>query len=277
MSADENRTPLDAEEQALARRYRGLPDGEPPPALDARIRAQARSAAHAGRPKLRPWAWGLSTAAAAVLALAMLWQTGLPPTAEDSVYRTLPGAAPEAVEPLLHEQAGAAGEERPQRAAVAPAADADAGANVEAPPPPPPAAPAATFERAPPPAQSMPERGTAAPPAPANRKAFAPPAAGTTTAAEPVGAPRARSEAAPQTAAEAATDVARTASRTEPTGTDAADALRHDPDAWLRHIAQLLADGRRDEAVEQLHAFREAHPDHALPQSLQVLLDSEAR
>lgn len=255
MSADENRTPLDADEQALARRYRGLPGDEPPPALDARIRAQARSAALAGRPKLRPWAWGLSTAAAAVLALAMLWQTGLPPTTEDSAYRTVPGVPPKAVDPLLRDQADATGEDRARPRAIAPAAEVAAPAPAQAPP----SAQSSVPERVP-----SPERGAA------NRKALAPPATETTAVAE-------RTIAA-QPRLEAATDATEPASSTaELARAASADALHENPEAWLRHIVQLLADARRDEALEQLHAFRKTHPEHALPQPLQALLDSETR
>ena len=263
MSADENRTPLDAEEQALARRYRALPDGEPPPALDARIRAQARSAAQAGRPKLRPWAWGLSTAAAAVLALAMLWQTGLPPTTEDAAYRTLPGAAPKAVEPLLHEQAGTAREERAQQDATTPAAD------VAAPAPAPASAPPAAQSTAPAPA-TLPERGSA------NRKAFAPPAAETSAAARRSTAAEAQPEAPAAASAElqAPRPPAAATADAPPATTDG---LRGDPDAWLRHIAQRLADGHREEARRELRDFRAAWPGHALPPSLQALLDDDAR
>lgn len=67
--------PLDDEERALARALRGLPSAAPPPELDARILGASRRAIaitprlHAHR---RGWVWGLSSAAAAVLAVGVL-------------------------------------------------------------------------------------------------------------------------------------------------------------------------------------------------------------
>lgn len=59
-------SPLDAEEAALAARYASLPGGEPSPAVDARVLAQAHAAVRRRSPALR---WG--GAAAAVLALGV--------------------------------------------------------------------------------------------------------------------------------------------------------------------------------------------------------------
>ena len=67
--------PLDEEERALARALRGLPSALPPPELDARILGASRRAiAIAPKPHAhrRGWVWGLSTAAAAVLAVGVL-------------------------------------------------------------------------------------------------------------------------------------------------------------------------------------------------------------
>lgn len=67
--------PLDDEERELARALRGLPSSMPPPELDARILGASRRAI-AITPKPRGqhqrWVWGLSTAAAAVLAAGVL-------------------------------------------------------------------------------------------------------------------------------------------------------------------------------------------------------------
>jgi hypothetical protein len=67
--------PLDEEERALARALRGLPSAMPPPELDARILGASRRAiaiAPKARAHRRGWVWGLSTAAAAVLAAGVL-------------------------------------------------------------------------------------------------------------------------------------------------------------------------------------------------------------
>ena len=67
--------PLDEEERALARALRGLPSAMPPPELDARILGASRRAiatAPKTRADRRGWVWGLSTAAAAVLAAGVL-------------------------------------------------------------------------------------------------------------------------------------------------------------------------------------------------------------
>lgn len=74
--------PLDAQEREFARILRALPAGgaEPPPALDAAVLRAANNAAAASR---RPGAkllasagalWGIGSAAAAVLALGVVWQ-----------------------------------------------------------------------------------------------------------------------------------------------------------------------------------------------------------
>lgn len=67
--------PLDDDERQLARALGGLPSSMPPPELDARILGASRRAiAIAPKPRThgRGWVWGLSTAAAAVLAVGVL-------------------------------------------------------------------------------------------------------------------------------------------------------------------------------------------------------------
>ena len=69
---------LSSEEQRVAALYRSLPAGEPSPALDARIRAQARAAVKPARRKRPTWLWGAGVAASALLAVGMFWRMGLP-------------------------------------------------------------------------------------------------------------------------------------------------------------------------------------------------------
>ncbi len=45
------------------------------------------------------------------------------------------------------------------------------------------------------------------------------------------------------------------------------------PDDWLAHIHQLLRQGRRQQAVESLRLFHNAHPQHPLSAELQTLLE----
>ena len=49
--------------------------------------------------------------------------------------------------------------------------------------------------------------------------------------------------------------------------------MQLDADTWLAHIEQLLHQGRRQQAIESLRLFRNAHPHHALPGELRALLD----
>jgi hypothetical protein len=49
--------------------------------------------------------------------------------------------------------------------------------------------------------------------------------------------------------------------------------MQLDADTWLEHIEQLLHQGRRQQAIESLRLFRNAHPRHALPDELRALLD----
>jgi hypothetical protein len=49
--------------------------------------------------------------------------------------------------------------------------------------------------------------------------------------------------------------------------------MQLDPETWLAHIEQLLRQGRRQQAIESLRLFRNAHPRHVLPHELRALLD----
>lgn len=80
MNSHDRQTELDTEvlspeEQRIAALYRSLPAGQPSPALDARIRAQAHGVV---RPRRPVWLWGAGVAASAVLALGLFWRMGLP-------------------------------------------------------------------------------------------------------------------------------------------------------------------------------------------------------
>lgn len=114
---------LDAEEQRLARLLRTLPGGAPPPALDAKILAAARDTTAPRR--RRPALWGLGTAAAAVLAVGVIWRLQHQPE-PPVVLPESPMAFPEpGADRTAAAAEDAAGAERKQRVQ---AEQADAGA-----------------------------------------------------------------------------------------------------------------------------------------------------
>lgn len=94
------REPFDAEEARLKRTYDALPHGEPSAALDARILAHARAAAHKSPKRRRPWflGAGFGTAAAAVFAAGIAWQLGV--FKGERNLSTAPAEAPAAQEEL---------------------------------------------------------------------------------------------------------------------------------------------------------------------------------
>jgi hypothetical protein len=49
---------------------------------------------------------------------------------------------------------------------------------------------------------------------------------------------------------------------------------RLEPAAWISVMRQLLRDGRREEARENLDLFRRKYPDYKLPADLKALIDS---
>jgi hypothetical protein len=51
----------------------------------------------------------------------------------------------------------------------------------------------------------------------------------------------------------------------------AAEPMR-DPGQWIEDIEELLAQGRRAEAIDSLEEFRLEYPDYDLPSDLQLLL-----
>jgi len=276
MTANESHHPLDPEEQALARRWSTLPDGEPPAALDARIRAQAHAAARASRPKVRPWAWGLSTAAAAVLAVGLLWQTGMPPTSEEVMYRTVPGPAPEPVGVLLHEEAAAVATDAATEAAIA---ESDVAMQRAAPEQA--APPAASPERSTSPAALRVDGDVAPEPAQRRIEAQPMPAPSNDAAAAKVRARQALPEPAndfaprlqplpPPPPPPAAAAVPESGSA-PPAKAIAADETAEE---WLARIEALLDAGEEAQALDELQAFVAAHPRERLPRRLRALLDA---
>jgi hypothetical protein len=118
--------PLDEEERTLARALRELPSAMPPPELDARILGASRRAiAIAPKPRAhrRGWVWGLSTAAAAVLAAGIMLKMHL--QGRDQPIAS-PSEAPATVQTVAGAPAAmpAAGNAENANATTAAAADA---------------------------------------------------------------------------------------------------------------------------------------------------------
>ncbi|HET6603782.1 MAG TPA: hypothetical protein VFG21_06135 [Xanthomonadaceae bacterium] len=269
--------------------------------MDARIRAAARAAVAGTRPsRLRPWPWGLSTAAAAVLALAFLWQSGLPPQREatDEFGQPVEIQLPEAtlgIEPDVVTGAATSSQDAPQAAARETEAvqdDASAeldrvevgGSRVRAqeefvPEPPAdaarqivPATPSTAPKREPVPAES----GTVAtvPPPPP------PPPVVLDEARESV-----RDEAAAGAGAERRDyGVAQPLPQAPPPQSVPAPAFKGralppvaadehlDPEAWLQRIRERLRAGDREGATHSLQRFQSLHPHWPVPDDLQMLL-----
>lgn len=97
---------LDGDERELARIVHALPSGEPSPALDARILKAAVDAVAPSAKNRLTWltsagsAWGIGSAAAAVLAIGISWQVLRP------MPRSLPAQAPSPVDEAQNEQSG---------------------------------------------------------------------------------------------------------------------------------------------------------------------------
>ncbi len=291
---------LDAEEQRLARVLCTLPSGAPPSALDAKILATARDAAAPRR--RRPMLWGLGTAAAAVLAVGVIWhmqyQPAPPPMLPES-----PVAFPETA-PVERERREQSREETSAEAQPQTLGEQSAKRDAATPPPPPPPAPPPSAElqraspgpAAPSPAEPQPSEDpaivfeepapmdTPAEPAPATepgppgitaRPAPAPPVEPATPAAAGSAAAAPTSDAEAAMSAPAAPQGYATQADAEsqavlpPVHTDEALA----PAEWLARIRARLAAGDRADAIASLRRFRAVHPLIALPDDLEPLLE----
>ena len=259
--------------------YRRLPRAEPPRRLDRSVLGEAARAVHGYTPRRQRWLFGIGSAAGVVLAAGLAWHVGqdalrreneLPSPAATVPATTRPTFVP--VAPIsesarqraraeaqtLQEQAPAAAAPTPKPAPLRKAEDKRKAATpLVRPPPPPPPAP-------PPPAAATAARTAEAFPAEAEREQDAAARAGGVAglaAQDAAGAdkvePRRRANAAPAPS----------------TSVELRRDMQLDPDTWLAHIEELLRQGRRQQAIESLRLFRNAHPRHALPDRLRALLD----
>lgn len=273
---DPRHTPLTDEEADLARVLRALPAGEPPARVDAAILAAAADAV-AHRPRRRLPAWAMGSAAAAVLAVAVVMQLRpsperLPATeaapapaakvpakaAEPAVVAQGKPTAPAAAPPRADTAPAAVPANEAAETSAAQSGELDSitvtGSRLRQPPP---AAPAPAAVAAPPPeaeaAGLAADRQAARTDAPAvgtQRRAevdlqYAPPPP--PAMAEPVTAPT--GEVLPPVDADA--------------GLPAED--------WLARIRERVRQGDRAGARASLLRFIEAHPGHPVPDDLDGL------
>lgn len=262
---DDDSLPGEGELKAL---YDSLPRKEPSPSLDQAVR---RAAADAVRPAKRRSRWPMTAASAAVLMLAagISWHlheqpAGNPPMPAPTAANDRAPAPATPAGKIMTESAGATASApvpEPPATAIAPrthetirsalkprvlAAAPTARRTAAAPTPPP--SDQSVAESAPLPA----------PPAAAAAQAYAPsPMAKQSRGSEDaVRTMATRMMAAPAPAITAAPD---------PTAADPADS----PEQELGKIRALFAQQRRDEALQRLAAFRQAHPDMPVPDDLQ--------
>ena len=271
--------PLDAEERALLAALPRLHGrAQPGEGVDARILAAARETTPAVAVERAPRRWlaPLGVAASLVVAAGLVWQQ-LPPAAAPTAQQEIATGAPDVVIDATTPQGGTAA--APEQRAVAPqprppavvsapvAATAekqrDAVARVAQPAPPPPA----------PASLESPAAAPASPP-PADAAATSAPGAASQSAPARESAPPVTARSAVPAAATEAQSAARAPREVPVADDDVPPATVDAPgvrDAWLRRIAELMDEGRADEARESLAVFRKRYPDAMLPPELQAL------
>lgn len=295
--------PLDPNERELARVVRALPGGEPPAMLDARILKAAQDAVAAGPARRRRpgWllgggaAWGIGSAAAAVLAIGVGWQVLNP---QPATRLPMPARAPATTSAAADESAGTTVEFREQAAKP-----------YDNSPPPAPAMPA------PPLARTMPVAPAAPPPpaAPATLPVVTAQGNGAINAIdvssvesttiltaeqiaklpqdeaakaaagrrEAEASARASGDAHERSAAQGA--MADSAAAPAPAqiglngfAVDPAKAeadFQRRPSTWLAHIRELRDRGDDPAARASLQDFRKRYPDYLIPTDLTLLLE----
>jgi len=233
----------------VSRLYRQGADEQPPPELDARIVAQAhRDAAPrraAAGPLARRWTLPVSLAAVVVLSVSvvlLMQEPDLVPISEPSPARDMPPGA-RAGRSGLESAAGEGEADRARpgsKAAPAPLEKRSRSSGL----------------------REAPEDALAPPPisaetAPSRQERSAP------------ATPRPSEEIAP-TAEDAPASAVRPAD-------GATEAMRADPQEWLRFIDALTRRGDEQRALRELGSFRDRYPDHPLPPRLRDLAESVAR
>jgi len=239
-------------DQDVSRRYRELARDEPPPELDAKIRAAARRAVVTHPAPLvvptgrRRWYFPVAAAAVIVLSVAVTWHmdreqadsfAGLPQSASESERKERSFEAP----PQAAE--GRNKQEKPQN--VAPLAK-----RAEKP-----AAPAPFTPGPPAAAQAPAESATGTLAIPRDReRAYG--------SREDRGRQERPSAAAPAPAPQ------RELQRDSVTSMAQGKLAEESPAQWLERIAQLRQQGRHDEADKALAEFRKRYPDYKISDAM---------
>jgi hypothetical protein len=228
----------------VSRLYRQAGADEPPPELDSKIKAAARRALATRRPR---WMLPLSAAAVVMLSVGVLLrmqQEGVTPMpAEPGVMQ-----APAATFPLPPE---------PTPAAAESAADA---AMAPAPPSAEPAPEARARESEADNAQPFPAAPASSAPHQEKSRAY--------SADEAAGALRSEESEITPAAPPAAASQSREKTESRRSMPAAAADAERTAENWIEHIRRLRAEGRMEEASQELKAFRERYPDHPLPDDL---------
>jgi hypothetical protein len=264
--------------------YRRLPKAEPPRRLDRSVLGEAARAVHGYTPRRQRWLFAFGSAAGVVLAAGLAWHVGQDALQRESQLSAPATSAPASPRPTFvpvapiseparqraHEES-ASMQDAAGAAAVAPAAKSappqqrpvaksKAVAPVAQPPPPP---------AAPPPSASVATPAVAPEAFPASEAERDQGDATPARAGGTVGAAAAKDANQDKVELQRRANGAPALSSSVELRRD----VQLDPDTWLAHIEQLLRQGRRQQAIESLRLFRNAHPRHALPDELRALLD----
>jgi len=282
---DHDELPGDDELKAL---YRSLPRKEPSPALDAAIKRQAADALRGQRQrKLTRWPVAVASCAVIVVAAGLGWRmvqqpASVPQMASSDAVTISSAPAKPSAEPALAQ--GAIDASTPAAAPVAAAPASPKRENIRSAMKAKLLAPSVATEQ-PAPAATEPapmiamqddraaeqQPVAAAPPPPP-----APPApveeASTQAAYAPAPAPAPASMADNHAGRAAMTMKSMAAPAPIPASNDTAAQASDTPAQELSKIRQLFALQRRDEALQRLTAFQQAHPDIALPDDLRAQL-----
>lgn len=289
-SPDPGRTPLDADETALASALHELPASAPSADMDARILAMARDAiaadamrsartqGHRRRPARRPQAlWWMGTAAGAVMAAGIGWQLGSfgsaeMPVASAPMTEARPAAKPsDDVEILIIPRTISEEALSPSSANSAPAASAPVAERSE------------RAEREPGPRERSttgrpPPIQTAVMPAPAPPPPTEPPAVARQALQASPSAETADTEAhGPGGDARPQLDrITVTGSRVQSRNGEfppVAQDFRLAPEDWLQRVRDRRDSGDPDSARRSIREFVRAHPQRVLPKDLRQLLN----
>lgn len=270
----------------LAALYRRLPKAEPPRRLDRSVLGAAARASHGYTPRRQRWMIGFGSAAGIVLAAGVAWHVGQDALRSERQLSTPAAMSAEPARPTyvpvapISEPAPRARDQAPVQEMSAAAAAAASPATKQAPSP---QKSEAMAKAAPKPSVVREESvaqpaatGPAPPPPAAAPQAFPPADAERVQADSAVGANDALGAGVANDALDAQSKGrARQRSGAAPSPSGSVELRRDlqlDPQTWLARIDELLRAGRRQQAIESLRLFRNAHPDYPLPDELRALL-----